>query len=60
MARRVPKGVQETFYRLLISKTAAVSEGRAGVWGASWQAHPEICALFIGERYLFTVIFCKQ
>ena len=48
--------MQETFFRLLISKTAAVSEGRAGVWGASWQAHPEICALFIGEISLHSYI----
>ena len=40
---RIPKELGETFYTLLISN--------------SWQAHPEICAQFIRERFLFTVSF---
>lgn len=58
--REGPWGAKETFYTSFISKTAAVSEGGAGVWGASWQKHPEVCALFTWERFLFTVLFCRQ
>lgn len=56
MAGRVPREQRRYFCTSLISKIAAVLEGGAGVWGASWQVHPGIDALLTGEIGLHTLI----